>query len=104
MYFIIYIYDVKNIVIGVNHDSAPVDVRERVAFAPEVVPEAISDLISSTQLGEGVISVPATEPKSMVVYRKISRARVMMLCSGWQIPWIVPKDSYLHVSSHGFLR
>ena len=45
----------KIIVIGVNHDSAPVDVRERVAFAPEVVPEAISDLISSTQLEEGVI-------------------------------------------------
>ena len=45
----------KVIVIGVNHDSAPVDVRERVAFAPEVVPEAISDLISSTQLEEGVI-------------------------------------------------
>ena len=45
----------KIIVIGVNHDSAPVDLRERVAFAPEVVPEAISDLISSTQLEEGVI-------------------------------------------------
>ena len=45
----------KIIVIGVNHDSAPVDVRERVAFAPELVPEAISDLISSTQLEEGVI-------------------------------------------------
>ena len=45
----------KVIVIGVNHDSAPVAVRERVAFAPEVVPEAISDLISSTQLEEGVI-------------------------------------------------
>jgi len=45
----------KVIVIGVNHDSAPVEVRERVAFAPEVVPEAISDLISSTQLEEGVI-------------------------------------------------
>ena len=45
----------KIIVIGINHDSAPVDVRERVAFAPEIVPEAISDLISSTQLEEGVI-------------------------------------------------
>jgi glutamyl-tRNA reductase len=45
----------KVIVIGVNHDSAPVAVRERVAFAPEMVPEAISDLISSTQLEEGVI-------------------------------------------------
>lgn len=45
----------KIVVIGVNHDSAPVDVRERVAFAPEVVPEAISSLISATQLEEGVI-------------------------------------------------
>ena len=45
----------KVIVICVNHDSAPVAVRERVAFAPEMVPEAISDLISSTQLEEGVI-------------------------------------------------
>ena len=45
MYFIIYIMTSKIIVIGVNHDSAPVDVRERVAFAPEVVPEAISDLM-----------------------------------------------------------
>ena len=45
----------QTIVIGVNHDSAPVDVRERVAFAPEAVPEAISDLISSTQLEECVI-------------------------------------------------
>ena len=43
------------VVIGVNHDSASVAVRERVAFAPECVPEAMSDLMAETRLSEGVI-------------------------------------------------
>ncbi|MAS21958.1 MAG: glutamyl-tRNA reductase [SAR116 cluster bacterium] len=43
------------VVIGINHDSASVAVRERVAFAPECVPEAISDLMAETRLSEGVI-------------------------------------------------
>lgn len=43
------------VVIGVNHDSASVAVRERVAFAPECVPEAISELMAETRLSEGVI-------------------------------------------------
>ena len=43
------------VVIGINHDSAPVAVRERVAFAPECVPEAISELMAETRLSEGVI-------------------------------------------------
>ena len=42
------------VVIGVNHDSASVAVRERVAFAPECVPEAISELMAETRLSEGV--------------------------------------------------
>ena len=43
------------VVIGVNHDSASVAVRERIAFAPECVPEAISELMAETRLSEGVI-------------------------------------------------
>ena len=43
------------VVIGVNHDSASVAVRVRVAFAPECVPEAISELMAETRLSEGVI-------------------------------------------------
>ncbi len=43
------------VVIGVNHDSASVAVRERVAFAPECVPEAIAELMAETRLSEGVI-------------------------------------------------
>ncbi|MEC8002198.1 MAG: glutamyl-tRNA reductase, partial [Pseudomonadota bacterium] len=43
------------VVIGINHDSASIAVRERVAFAPECVPEAISELMAETRLSEGVI-------------------------------------------------
>ena len=92
----------KIIVIGVNHDSAPVDVRERVAFAPEVVPEAISDLISSTQLEEGVIlsTCNRTEIYGWFAQEDQAALRVMTLFSGWQIPRIVLRGPrYLHYQS-----
>ena len=76
----------KIIVIGVNHDSAPVDVRERVAFAPELVPEAISDLISSTQLEEGVIlsTCNRTEIYGWFSQEDQAAAAGMTLFSGWR--------------------
>ena len=35
----------KLVVVGVNHDSASVELREQIAFAPEKVPESLSSLI-----------------------------------------------------------
>lgn len=43
------------IAIGINHDSASVDMRERVAFAPEKQPLALESLIANTPLEEAVI-------------------------------------------------
>ena len=43
------------LVIGVNHDSATVEVRERVAFAPESVPDALTGLLAASSLTEAVI-------------------------------------------------
>ena len=40
----------KLVVVGVNHDSASVELRERIAFAPEKVHESLSALIRDTQL------------------------------------------------------
>ena len=45
----------KLVVVGVNHDSASVELRERIAFAPEKVHESLSALIRDTQLSESVI-------------------------------------------------
>ncbi|WP_226665922.1 glutamyl-tRNA reductase [Microbulbifer aggregans] len=41
--------------LGINHDSAPVDVRERVAFAPEVMPSALAEARSALNSSEFAI-------------------------------------------------
>jgi glutamyl-tRNA reductase len=41
--------------IGINHDTASVDVREKVAFAPEQVVDALHDLCDKANLNEAVI-------------------------------------------------
>lgn len=43
------------LVIGINHDSASVETRERVAFAPEKIPTALCDLIGDTPVQEALI-------------------------------------------------
>ena len=45
----------KLIALGINHNSAAVEVRERVAFAPEQVGEALSDACADVALDEVVI-------------------------------------------------
>lgn len=45
----------KLVVVGVNHDSASVELREQIAFAPEKVNESLSALIRDTQVSESVI-------------------------------------------------
>ncbi|REG83012.1 glutamyl-tRNA reductase [Marinomonas pollencensis] len=43
------------ITVGVNHKTAPVAIRERVAFAPEKMVEALSSLVSAKKANEAVI-------------------------------------------------
>ena len=43
------------IALGINHNTAAVEVRERVAFAPEQVNEALADACESSQVEEVVI-------------------------------------------------
>jgi glutamyl-tRNA reductase len=43
------------IAIGINHDSASVELREQVAFAPEQMKQALSRVINDTALEEAVI-------------------------------------------------
>ena len=42
-------------VFGINHNTAPIQVREKVAFAPEVTPQALLRLVSETPLQEAAI-------------------------------------------------
>jgi glutamyl-tRNA reductase len=42
-------------VVGINHRTAPVDVRERVVFEPERIPDALRELAGLPQIAESVI-------------------------------------------------
>jgi glutamyl-tRNA reductase len=41
--------------VGINHQTAPVEIRERVAFAPEEIPGALQQLVSLPQVTEAAI-------------------------------------------------
>ena len=43
------------IALGLNHQTAPLPVREKVAFAPEAMPAALSDLANQTGVNEALI-------------------------------------------------
>src|SRR5262252_2020623 len=43
------------IALGLNHLTAPLDLREKVAFAPEVTPQALSDLARQPGVNEALI-------------------------------------------------
>jgi glutamyl-tRNA reductase len=42
-------------VFGINHTTAPVDVREKLAFAPEITAPALQQLVSQTNISEAAI-------------------------------------------------
>lgn len=43
------------VVLGLNHTTAPVEMRERVTFGPDIVVAALRSLVSQPGIGEGVI-------------------------------------------------
>lgn len=43
------------VVIGINHRTAPVDIREKVVFAGEELPEALRELVAVAGVRESVI-------------------------------------------------
>lgn len=43
------------LVVGLNHKSAPVEIRERISFGPDIIAGALRSLTSEPGIGEGVI-------------------------------------------------
>ncbi len=41
--------------LGINHNTASIAIRDRLAFSPETIPEALQDLLRSAGLGEAAI-------------------------------------------------
>ncbi|TDG12983.1 glutamyl-tRNA reductase [Seongchinamella unica] len=81
------------IALGINHNSAAVEVRERVAFAPEQVNEALADCCSAAQLEEVVIlsTCNRTEIYALAPARTVLADKAVQL-----IDWMA---NYHHLSS-----
>ena len=90
----------KLVVVGVNHDSASVELRERIAFAPEKVRESLGALIRDTQFSESVIlstcnrtelygvlpdNVGGVSVSDQVAHRSMPALRPYSLRDGWLI-------------------
>ena len=43
------------LVVGLNHKTAPVEIRERVAFGPDILVGALRSLTELAPIGEGLI-------------------------------------------------
>lgn len=41
--------------IGINHDTAPVEIREKVSFSPEILPKALKELVATPWVDEAAI-------------------------------------------------
>ncbi len=52
-------------VLGINHRSAPLEVRERVAVAPDRQPDALADLIAQAGVAEAVLVSTCNRPCAM---------------------------------------
>jgi glutamyl-tRNA reductase len=83
----------KLIALGINHNSAAVEVRERVAFAPEQVSEALADACTAAGVDEVVIlsTCNRTELYAIVLDGTALADKAMQL-----IDWIA---NYHHLSA-----
>ncbi|WP_308366500.1 MULTISPECIES: glutamyl-tRNA reductase [unclassified Microbulbifer] len=70
--------------LGINHDSAPIEVRERVAFAPEVMPGALAD--ARKALGCAELAILSTCNRTEI-YGEVSEERLLeWLADYHQVP------------------
>lgn len=67
------------LVLGINHNTAKVDVREKVAFTPEQVPEALHELLASTPVDEAVILSTCNRTEIFAV----TRCKALRELLGW---------------------
>jgi len=63
------------IAFGINHKTAPVAIREQAAFAPEQLPQALSEITAQAGVDEATISRPATAPRCTAGWMRTTATR-----------------------------
>ncbi|SDZ94360.1 glutamyl-tRNA reductase [Microbulbifer marinus] len=66
--------------LGINHDSAPIEVRERVAFAPEVMPGALTEARKALNCPELAILSTCNRTE---IYGEVERERLLEWLAGY---------------------
>jgi len=83
---------------GINHKTAPVAIRERAAFAPEQLPEALQDIASRG--GAGEVTILSTCNRTEIYCRldeEDSRKAVQWFCDFHRLPATdIEPHLYLH--------
>ena len=90
------------IALGINHNSAAVEVRERVAFAPEQVSEALVDACDSLAMEEVVVlsTCNRTEIYSVGQKNSPSQVRHWLQAKGGLTDAEMDKHCYVHERQH----
>lgn len=89
-------------VIGINHDSAPIEVRERVAFAPESIHLALQSIVSDTEAVESAIMSTCNRTELYLVFDElddtaaVEQALLQWLADYHQLDAAVLQDCYYH--------
>jgi len=78
------------VLVGLNHRTAPVEVRERLAFAEEELPQALRQLVDGTTITEGLILSTCNRVEVLAVTPRAERAAVerirAFLCEWHRVP------------------
>lgn len=73
----------KLLVLGLNHKTAPVEVRERLAFGPDIIAGALRDLVNCEGVREGVILSTCNRTEVYCATEEGAEERVRRWLSGF---------------------
>ncbi len=82
--------------LGINHKTAPVEVREQLAFAPEQLPEALRELQGCTGIREAVILSTCNRTELYCSLESVDSRPVLAWLEGYHVLQLQDMQPYLY--------
>ena len=94
------------IALGINHDTATVEVREKVAFAPEQMSDALQSLCLSANLSEAVILSTCNRTEILAVADNDQSNEILhWLAQYHAVPKVsLQSSSYCHINAEAIFH
>ena len=74
----------KLLIVGINHNSAPMALRERVAFTPERIPDALESMLADAKLPEAAILSTCNRTEIIAVAESEAREAILHWLTNYQ--------------------